>query len=113
MVVLFVAKYCSSFHAYSSCTVIVLHGGIIRVSHKACSRQQRSTSGGCKNNVLPRVLQALRMGLLDDLLTSKTDPVSAANADVLVSYETRIKNINALEDTIEDLSDDELRWQSQ
>ena len=50
------------------------------------------------------------MGLLDDLLTSKTDPVSAANADVLVSYETRIKNINALEDTIEDLSDDELRW---
>lgn len=54
--------------------------------------------------------QALRMGLLDDLLTSKTDPVSAANADVLVSYETRIKNINALEDTIEGLSDDELRW---
>lgn len=49
------------------------------------------------------------MGLLDDLLTSRTDPVSAANADVLVSYETRIKNINALEDTIEDLSDDELR----
>lgn len=54
-------------------------------------------------------MQALHMGLLDDLLTSKTDPVSAANADVLVSYETRIKNINALEDTIEDLSDDELR----
>lgn len=52
---------------------------------------------------------ALRMGLLDDLLSSKADPVSAANADVLVSYETRIKNINALEDEIEDLTDDELR----
>lgn len=49
------------------------------------------------------------MGLLDDLLSSKADPVSAANADVLVSYETRIKNINALEDEIEDLTDDELR----
>jgi len=49
------------------------------------------------------------MGLLDDLLTSKSDPVAAANADVLVSYEARIKNINALEDTIEELSDDELR----
>eukprot|EP00752_Nemacystus_decipiens_P005037 g4574.t2 len=53
------------------------------------------------------------MGLLDDLLTSKTDPVRAANADVLVSYETRIKSINALEDTIEDLSDDELRAKTQ
>lgn len=49
------------------------------------------------------------MGLLDDLLSSRTDPAQAANVDVLVSYETRIKNINALEDTIEDLSDDELR----
>ncbi|CAM9736693.1 unnamed protein product [Pylaiella littoralis] len=57
--------------------------------------------------------EVLHMGLLDDLLTSKTDPVSAANVDVLVSYETRVKNINALEDTIEDLSDDDLRAKTQ
>ncbi|CAB1117786.1 unnamed protein product [Ectocarpus sp. CCAP 1310/34] len=61
----------------------------------------------------PSAEAALRMGLLDDLLSSKADPVSAANADVLVSYETRIKNINALEDEIEDLTDDELRDKTQ
>ena len=49
------------------------------------------------------------MGLLDDLLKSKGDPVKAANADVLMSYESRVKKINDLEDEIEGMTDDQLR----
>lgn len=49
------------------------------------------------------------MGLLDGLLKTQGDPMKAANADVLASYESRVKKINDLEDEIEKLSDDELR----
>ena len=49
------------------------------------------------------------MGLLEDLLQSKGDPVKAANADVLLSYESRVKKINDLEDEMEGMTDDQLR----
>lgn len=49
------------------------------------------------------------MGLLDGLIQSRGDPVKAANADVLTSYESRVKAINDFEQTIEDFTDDELR----
>lgn len=49
------------------------------------------------------------MGLLDGLLQSKGDPVKAANADVLLSYESRVKKINDLEDEMEGMTDDQLR----
>lgn len=49
------------------------------------------------------------MGLLDGLVKPQGDPVRNANADLLTSYEARVKRINDIEESIEELSDDELR----
>ena len=49
------------------------------------------------------------MGLLDGLVKPQGDPVRKANADLLTSYEARVKRINNLEDSVEEMSDDELR----
>lgn len=59
--------------------------------------------------VLRMDVQVVRMGLLDGLLKSGGDPAVARNADVLTSYESRVKKINDLEDETEALSDDDLR----
>lgn len=49
------------------------------------------------------------MGLLDGLLKQPGNPVMRSSADLLTSYEARVDKINALEDEIEQLSDDQLR----
>ena len=49
------------------------------------------------------------MGLLDGLKKSGGDVAKSRTADVLTTYESRVKQINDLEDDIEKLSDDELR----